>query len=617
MDARSLLVVGTLLAAGVSADLRMASQPRGQYKVQQRQGSEAFVTPTALYMEPSDFNYNGLKQQRQNAYDNFLRSNIDNEQDKRNFNQEPGRDMLPTRSYETATTTASNTVQTKLPAGDAGAITTTPGVPFMIPLRWNNAHASEIEVNAWIMDNKYVVPIRKPTCSGEGYQDQVFTFTIPQDFNQLGSRIPNFAGCKKVGDCVLQIYAHSVEPRTYSIGTPLIVNGDVPAATATQPNVEPARKDVGLDLDKLSSKLCLSSSDPAANIPNAIPREARLVSDVFNHAYQNSDYSPYSGQQPEAISRNLQASAIISMTPGNRGELGKSILTQAQKQALQQLDNKQRNLVKAYEGVVNNIIGRLGNNAQAQTLGLKNTGTVPGNNGVQKLTTTFRALETGSLDAGRQTTNTYVPSFKLPAELVNQAKAIAPAQYRNNLIQPDGTVQLYEAVLNDMKKDFAKLATDHQLGYQTAIIKTTTATMPDATQFRKRNAQGQNDGGKYAATQAQAVKAAALEALKATSPKTATGFTIADAPSEADNPLQVYSGDDLPSTGGEPVQIMPDYDALNDDDGVPLFVQSANPDEGLIVNPNYNSTKSNSATSYTINAIALCVVSAIGAFFTA
>ena len=81
MDAKQLLVLGTLLASsvGVSADLRMASQPKAGFNVRQRNPVQ-FVSKTALYMEPSDFAYNGLKQQRQNAYDNFLRSNIDNEQ---------------------------------------------------------------------------------------------------------------------------------------------------------------------------------------------------------------------------------------------------------------------------------------------------------------------------------------------------------------------------------------------------------------------------------------------------------------------------------------------------------------------------------------------------------
>ncbi len=102
-------------------------------------------------MEPSDFNYADLKNQRDNgAYDNFLRSNIDNEQDKRNFVKEEGRDMLPFRSYEAAVNDASNTVKTKigtLAIGTVpGAVTATPGTPFLVPLRWNNPHASEIEV---------------------------------------------------------------------------------------------------------------------------------------------------------------------------------------------------------------------------------------------------------------------------------------------------------------------------------------------------------------------------------------------------------------------------------------------------------------------------------------
>ena len=82
------------------------------------------------------------------------------------------------------------------------------GEPYTMPLRWNNPHSSELEVNGepravlrkaalprlrvcrrarvlagraagltqrhvslrvvWIMDKKYVVPIRKPACSGEG-----------------------------------------------------------------------------------------------------------------------------------------------------------------------------------------------------------------------------------------------------------------------------------------------------------------------------------------------------------------------------------------------------------------------------------------------------------------
>ena len=117
-----------------------------------------------------------MKQRDGGGYDNFLRSNIDNEQDKRNFQNESGRDHLPFRSYESAETDAHASQKHKIPAAGPGpALTVKPGVPTIVPLRWNNPHSSELEVNVWIMDNKYVVPIRKPTCSGEGHQDDAFT----------------------------------------------------------------------------------------------------------------------------------------------------------------------------------------------------------------------------------------------------------------------------------------------------------------------------------------------------------------------------------------------------------------------------------------------------------
>ena len=93
----------------------------------------------ALYMEPSDFGYVGLTEQREggeNSYDNFLRSNIDNQQDERDFQTEAGRDHLPFRSFEAATTDISDTVEHKIPtpAGTPGpAIFVDPGEPYIIP----------------------------------------------------------------------------------------------------------------------------------------------------------------------------------------------------------------------------------------------------------------------------------------------------------------------------------------------------------------------------------------------------------------------------------------------------------------------------------------------------
>jgi hypothetical protein len=272
------------------ADLRMASQPkpRGrnneQYTIkhQSRRRQIKFNTTHAVYMEPSAFDYAGLRNQRDGrGYDNFLRSNIDNQQDRRDFENEDGRDHLPFRSFEGAstvfaragpplmTTEGARTVKNKIPDVFPGTnITSTPGVPTLVPLRWNNPHSSELEVNVWISQNKYVVPIRLPACSGEGYQDNAFTFTVPNDFNLLGSKVPGFNGCQQVGDCVLQIYAHSVESRQYSMGTPFIVTGYTPGQQVNDETfIQPAGIDSALDLGNLRD-LCRPSNDPTVNIQN-------------------------------------------------------------------------------------------------------------------------------------------------------------------------------------------------------------------------------------------------------------------------------------------------------------------------------------------------------------
>jgi len=498
---KSVLILS--LAAVAFGDLRMASQPKGAYKNLDR-ASEAFVKEYGLYMEPSDFNYAGLKAQRRDAYDNFLRSNIDNEQDKRNFNTEPGKDHLPFRSFETAANTQSATVQAKItadtPAGQA--ITATPGQPYSVPLRWNNPHAAELEINIWIMPNAaipqpVVVPVMKPTCSGEGYQNQVFQFTIPTDYNQLSLKVPGFKGCNQVNDCVLQVYAHSVESRQYAIGTPLIVNAQMATGQATN-QIQAAQPDPGLQLQPLRD-VCLARNSPDADIKNAVPRQARLISDVFNHAYQNSDYSPYSGQQPEAISRNLQASVILKMVTGNRGELGKALLAKENPAAakLQKaLEQKAKNVVAKLEGITNKIIAAIQNDA-----GVKNTDTTQG---AQKTALCFRCEEVGSTLAQRLTTNTYVPSFQIPAASMAKAQALVPAQY-SALVQTDangvGTLRIYTTALDIMNAEFVKAAAVG-LDYLPPKVKASWTTAADATEFIKKDANGKKDNGQYAAAQA-------------------------------------------------------------------------------------------------------------------
>jgi len=368
----------TFLYLGL-ADLRWASQPKDSFtvKILSRRRTLPFNTSYALYMEPSDFGYAGLVEQRNRAYDNFLRSNIDNQQDRRNFETEIGRDHLPFRSYESASVDSHDTQQTKMTDEFPGnCLTVNPNELTMMPLRWNNPHAAELEVNVWIMQNKYVVKVMKPICSGEGYQDNINSFKIPEDFNALGTKVPGFAGCKAIGDCVLQVYAHSVESRTYASGVPLIVTGEVnPApgdanAAENENQIQAACRDAGMDMSALRT-LCLPSNDASRHIANAIPYYARLSSDQWCHAYMNSDYSPYHGQQCESISKNLQASTIISMVSGNRGELGKQALLMDNPAGFafqRSLNRKQKKLVKQYENIADSLIDLVGDNMKEQDL---------------------------------------------------------------------------------------------------------------------------------------------------------------------------------------------------------------------------------------------------------
>lgn len=358
----ALITTGCLLGLS-EADLRMASQPKKDWSTQQRNRHVPFQTKYNLYMEPSDFNYEGLQKQRDGGgYDNFLRSNIDNEQDRRNFNTEAGEDHLPFRSYATAANDAGqSTVKHKMVAASASEtgeseagnfLSVKPGEPETVALRWNNPHSSELEVNIWIMNkgaDPYVIPVKKPSCSGEGYQDNAFTFKVPQNFNDVAS-------CRKVGECVLQVYAHSVESRMYAMGTPLIVEGGT--GKWNPGTIKPAEQDRKFDLNRLR-RLCLPGSANEADHTRAVVYKARLTSDQYNHAYQNSDFSPYAGQQPQFISQNMQASCILKMAVGNFGELGKQYMQKTAPEARQyanKLDKKARNLIRVYETATNSII---------------------------------------------------------------------------------------------------------------------------------------------------------------------------------------------------------------------------------------------------------------------
>merc|ERR1712076_326901 len=185
---------------------------------------------------------------------------------------------------------------------------------------------------------------------------------------------------------------------------------------------------------------------------------AVLHSDVANHAFQNSNYSPYSGQQHDEISRNLQAAAVIHMTTGNRGELGKNSIPNDVKARLNQLNNKVNNLYQAYEKVANKVIDQLSKTAAGRS----------GANqmeGVQPLGDTFRGVEKGATSTKRLKTTTYVPSFSTANyNLATIKQVISKNAGKNNQFadllsdpKPNTGIQyieIYRATMNKMLADF-------------------------------------------------------------------------------------------------------------------------------------------------------------------
>jgi len=308
------------------------------------------------------------------------------------------------------------------------------------------------------------------------------------------------------------------------------LSGEAPADAT----FAPAPVDVGTSVDTLDHAICRASNDPAANIANAVPQLPRLISDEFTHAYMsaNNPYSPYSGQQPLAISKNLQYSCLNRMITGNRGELGKSLLSKEKRLMLKNAAKKQANLVKKMEGRVNKIIDRLlkevlttaGADGSDGTVGLKtkkvalkNTANPAG--GKDQMTNEcFRCSQVGSTTTRRLKTNTYVPSFNIPPTAKNGkgqnllAEAIKIAgKYPELVDAKTGDVLIYQTVYNLMAPTYNKLAAEG-FHYMSPAIKpamtTLVAVMSNQENwdakvkdplFLKRDAAGKNDKGKHAA----------------------------------------------------------------------------------------------------------------------
>jgi hypothetical protein len=264
-----------LLATAAFADVRLNLNQKGLKKGYENR-------------YPSTFAYQGIINQKKNNNDQYKRSNCDNEGNKRNVRTEAPQDMLPCRQD----------AKGKLMKFQKG-------VPIPIPLRWNNAHDSDCEVNLFINGMTQVVPAKRPFNCGGGYGEQRHFFTIPN----------NFRGCTTPEEnCVVQIYGHSVEPRTYAMCIDFVItssaaeayNSEVPAGFT------PSASTTGNPFMK-------RKAPNGEDLQNAVPQPAIHYADSFDTSHIDAQYSGYRGQQKEFIREQLAAAIALQSHVGAGG----------------------------------------------------------------------------------------------------------------------------------------------------------------------------------------------------------------------------------------------------------------------------------------------------------
>lgn len=202
----------TLLAASltslVSADVRTCTAP-GTYAPADDKSYLACEKAESVpgFKVPHTFGYYGIEKQRRRNYDTYIRSNCDNEANRRNEKREAAQDMLPCRQ----------------PFEAMDVIKLERGKEMDFPVRWNNPHDSSCEFNIWTGDMTKTCAARKPFNCGGGYKNQLYKYKIPNDT----------PGCSTPEErCFLQFYGHSVETRTYAICTRFYLVGEAAAPAA-------------------------------------------------------------------------------------------------------------------------------------------------------------------------------------------------------------------------------------------------------------------------------------------------------------------------------------------------------------------------------------------------
>jgi hypothetical protein len=293
------------------------------------QPKQAGAPPGVTFRMPDTFGIAALAVQKRTNLDQFIRSNVDNEANKRNTATEAALDMMPCRQAE-----------------KGPAMQFTRGQAQEIPLRWNNPHDSDCEFNIWTDGLTRVAPIKRPFTCGGGFQNQRVSFTVPSDFP---------AGkCESAAEnCVLQLYAHSVEPRTYA----MCVDFTLTAGVARSSN------------STLTKRQTINNQK---DIPTTQFQPAVHFNDAFDTAHVDSQYSGYRGQQPQFIRDELKAAIQLqSFTPNG----GLVPLGDVNKQQTKQMRNQVQKAVKAAEklAIQRNRAAQAKLNAEARAAGTPRT----------------------------------------------------------------------------------------------------------------------------------------------------------------------------------------------------------------------------------------------------
>ncbi|KAJ3185505.1 hypothetical protein HDU87_000128 [Geranomyces variabilis] len=351
------------------------------------------------YQVPSTFGYAKLAKQQKNNNDNFLRSNVDNEANKRNTANEAPVDMTPCRA----------------PDATSPKMSLVAGQTFDIPLQFNNPHDGECEVNIWANMNQTVpnvAPITRFACGG-GYAQNRPNATIPADFPNL---------CGPNDGCVMQLYWHSVEPRTYAVCTNVEITGAAtPAGTA---------------------RLRTRAESSVAFAP------ALLYADSFDTAHIDSTHSGYRGQQPNLVGPQLAARIQMQSFTGNGG-----LLKDAEPKATIAARNKLRGQVEAAVKSAEKVQIKANKAAQSQL----DDGGAKGANGAfegDKYNVVLNA------QANRQFTNTYVTGVDYVKLAADFAPKFAAAGLTQQGVATKNTLKTETDLVAGMKKNNLKTASN-------------------------------------------------------------------------------------------------------------------------------------------------------------